>query len=62
MTDIKNDLDEILYLNKEINYHLAQQGGSDNKIDDILEHNSKHIINRVKNMENYLLGLANENT
>lgn len=32
-----------------------------NKIDDILEHNYNHIDNRIKNMENYLLGLTNEN-
>ena len=31
-----------------------------NEIDDILEHNFNHIVNRVENMENYLLGLGNE--
>ena len=31
-----------------------------NEIDDILEHNFNHIVNRVENMENYLLELGNE--
>ena len=37
MVNIKRDLDEICYLNKEINYRLAMSGGSQKEFDDIFK-------------------------
>tara|TARA_B100000401_G_C52813056_1_gene724985 strand:+ start:2245 stop:5040 length:2796 start_codon:yes stop_codon:yes gene_type:complete len=37
MVNIERDLNEILYLNKKVNYHLAMKGGSEKKMDDIFE-------------------------
>jgi len=51
----------MIELEKLCNKSLDELKEFNSRIDHILEHNYNHIDNRIENMENYLLGLTNEN-
>jgi hypothetical protein len=51
----------MIELEKLCNKSLDELKEFNSRIDHILEYNYNHIDNRIENMENYLLGLTNEN-
>lgn len=57
----KRFIKAMIELEKLCNKSLEELKEFNSKVDDILDHNYNHINNRIKNMENYLLGLGNEN-
>jgi len=52
----------MIELEKLCNKSLDELKEFNSRIDHILEYNYNHITNRIENMENYLLGLTNENS
>ena len=64
--DAEEDLDKrfikiMIEVEKLCNKSLDELQEFNNKIKHILEYNHNHVDTRIKNVENYLLGLTNEN-
>ena len=57
----KRFIKAMIELEKLCNKSLDELKEFNNEIYNILEHNYNHINDRIKNMENYMLGLIHEN-